>query len=108
MHTEGNEVHTDGDEARAGSTPNIVRWVLIISLFAAIVLLSAIWIFGAASTDDEDSVANVTDRMQNAEDDGTATDSIVSGDDTFTLDDSEGDTPLAEPVNQGDEGEQAP
>jgi hypothetical protein len=51
MPTEGNEIHTDVDDARAASTPNVVRWVLLISLFAAIVLLTAIWVIGAASSD---------------------------------------------------------
>lgn len=50
MHTEGNEVHSEVDEARAGSTPNVLRWILAISLIAAIALLSAIWIFGATTT----------------------------------------------------------
>ena len=85
MHTEGNEIHAEGDEARAGSTPNIVRWVLGISLLAAILLLSAIWIFGAATTEEEDRVANATDRMENASD-GESTDSQVSGRDEFQFD----------------------
>ena len=67
MHTEGNEIHAEGDEARAGSTPNIVRWVLAISLLAAILLLSAIWMFGAATTDEEDRVATASDRMEKTE-----------------------------------------
>ncbi|MGV3555462.1 MAG: hypothetical protein ACO1OD_09415 [Croceibacterium sp.] len=82
MHTEGNEIHAEADEARAGSTPNIVRWVLAISLLAAVLLLSAIWIFGAATTDEEDRVATATDRIENSED-GESTDSIVSGDEQF-------------------------
>lgn len=99
MHTEGNEIHAEGDEARAGSTPNIVRWVLGISLLAAILLLSAIWIFGAATTDDEDRVATATDRIENANE-GESTDSVVSGRDEFqfeepgnsaTTGDTEGD-----------------
>lgn len=48
MERQGEEVHFETDEARGASTPNIVRWVLGISLFAAIALMSAIWIFGAA------------------------------------------------------------
>ena len=84
MHTEGNEIHTETNEARAGSTPNIVRWVLAISLLAAVLLLSAIWIFGAATTDEEDRVANATDGIENARsEDGESTDSIVSGDEDF-------------------------
>ena len=48
MEREGDEVHVNTDEARSGSTPHIVRYVLFISLFLAIAALSAIWIFGAA------------------------------------------------------------
>jgi hypothetical protein len=77
MRREGEEIHETTDEARAGSTPNIVRWVLAISLLAAIVLLSAIWIFGAATTDNEDRAGHVSDRGANA-DDGGSTGSIVS------------------------------
>jgi len=102
MHTEGEEVHAQVDEARAGSTPNIVRWVLAISLLAAILLLSAIWIFGAATTDKEDRVANATDRIENA-DDGASTDSIVSGDEQFQFDEP---APAAEPATQGEDSPQ--
>ena len=49
MQREGDEVHFETDEARGASTPNIVRWVLAISLFAAIALLSVVWITGAAT-----------------------------------------------------------
>ena len=49
MERQGDEVHFDTDEARGASTPNIVRWVLAISLFAAIVLLSIVWMTGAAT-----------------------------------------------------------
>lgn len=49
MERQGDEVHFETDEARGASSPNIVRWVLGISLFAAIALLSVIWISGAAN-----------------------------------------------------------
>ena len=94
MHTEVNEIHAEGDDARAGYTPNIVRWVLGISLLAAILLLSAIWIFGAATTEEEDRVANATDRMENAGD-GESTDSQVSGRDEFQFDTA---TPTPQPA----------
>lgn len=51
MPTNGNDIHAEIDDARAGSTPNIVRWVLGISLLAVIVLLTAIWVIGAWSSD---------------------------------------------------------
>lgn len=58
MEQRGDEVHFETDEARGASTPNIVRWILAISLLAAIVLLSLIWMTGAATQrDDEDEVS---------------------------------------------------
>jgi len=44
MQRVGDEVHLDDDEARGGSTPHILRYVLIISLVLAIGAMSAIWI----------------------------------------------------------------
>ena len=53
METQGREVHLEENEARAGSTPRIVRYVLLISLALAVIALSAIWIVGAISTPDD-------------------------------------------------------
>ena len=47
MERHGDEVHIETDEVRSGSTPHIVRYVLVISLFLAIAALSLIWITGA-------------------------------------------------------------
>ena len=49
MERQGDEVHIDVDEARAGATPHVMRYVLVISLLLAIAVLSAIWIIGAVS-----------------------------------------------------------
>jgi hypothetical protein len=49
MERHGEEVQLDEDEARGGSTPHIVRYVLFFSLLMAIVALSAIWITGAVT-----------------------------------------------------------
>ncbi len=49
------EIHIDAEKARAGSTPHIVRYVLIISLFLAIVALSVIWITGALTSSERSS-----------------------------------------------------
>lgn len=76
MERQGDETHLKTDEARAASTPNIVRWVLGISLFAAIALLSIIWITGAATQSGEDEIS-VSEQMKDRED-LEATDSIVS------------------------------
>ena len=47
MERNGDEVHLTEREASGGEQPHIVRWVLGISLFLAVGLLSAIWIIGA-------------------------------------------------------------
>nr|WP_294850276.1 hypothetical protein [uncultured Sphingomonas sp.] len=49
MRRVGDEVDLDATEARAGVTGQGVRWVLIISLIAVVIALSAIWITGALS-----------------------------------------------------------
>lgn len=49
MQKFGDEVHIETDEARGGSTPHIVRYVLLISLTLAIIAMSTIWIIGALS-----------------------------------------------------------
>ena len=48
MRRIGEEVQLEEDEARGGSTPHIVRYVLFFSLAMAIIAMSAIWITGAA------------------------------------------------------------
>lgn len=47
MERHGDEVHVQTDEARGGSTPHIVRYVLAISLVLVILALSAVWMTGA-------------------------------------------------------------
>jgi hypothetical protein len=54
------EIHSETDAARAGSTPNVVRWILAISLLAVIVLLSIVWITGALIQNDIEKEANVS------------------------------------------------
>lgn len=49
MERQGDEVHVHTEEARSGSTPHIVRYVLTISLLLVIVALSAVWITGAVN-----------------------------------------------------------
>ncbi|MCW1430365.1 hypothetical protein [Novosphingobium sp. JCM 18896] len=47
MERHGDEIHINTEDARGGSTPNIVRYVLLISLLLVIVALSAVWMTGA-------------------------------------------------------------
>ncbi|RJY09962.1 hypothetical protein [Aurantiacibacter aquimixticola] len=51
-YKKGDEIHIEDDEATGASKEGVVRWVLGISLLAAIAFLSFIWIFGALSQGD--------------------------------------------------------
>lgn len=51
MQRLGEEVHLHEDEARGGSTPHIVRYVLLTSLLLAVLAMSAIWISRALIED---------------------------------------------------------
>jgi hypothetical protein len=78
MRQDGNQVHVEVDEARAASTPNVTRWVLSISLLAVIILLSAIWIIGAWSSDQHTQTADAQIRAEQKAGGGGPNDSIVS------------------------------
>ncbi|MBO9518241.1 MAG: hypothetical protein J7493_09255 [Porphyrobacter sp.] len=77
MANEQDEIHAETDAARAGSTPHIVRWILILSLFAAIVALSLIWITGAATRGPGPQNVEYTEAAPGSSTEGSTTDSIV-------------------------------
>ena len=51
MERRGDEAHVTTTEARSGSTPHIVRYILVISLFLAIVAMTIIWVTGALTSE---------------------------------------------------------
>ncbi|MET1754266.1 hypothetical protein ABVV53_02140 [Novosphingobium sp. RD2P27] len=55
MENEGREVHIERNDARAGSTPHIVRYVLLIGLGLAIVALTVVWVTGAMNANQSGS-----------------------------------------------------
>ena len=55
MERQGDEIHVETDEVRGGSESNVVRYVLIISVILAVVILSIIWMTGALSQSDAES-----------------------------------------------------
>ncbi len=78
-YKKGDEIHIEDDDATAGSKTGHVRWILGISLFVAIALLSAIWIFGAWSqgdTEEEITQSAVLDE-QSSEEPGDNTDGLL-------------------------------
>ena len=55
METHGREVHIDSDEARAGSTPHVVRYILGISLALVIVAFAVIVMTGALNSNNSNN-----------------------------------------------------
>lgn len=99
MHRDGNEVHVSETEASGGSKEGVVRWVLVISLLAAIVLLSAIWMFGAATQGDVEEEATVSGQMDSASDSPDATTDTVLGTDAVETDTTQGGATDDSPLN---------
>ncbi|HEY6871077.1 MAG TPA: hypothetical protein VI199_15085 [Novosphingobium sp.] len=58
----GNPIRIQTDEARAGSTPSVVRYVLAIGLVLAILALSAVWISGALTSPQGERAGHVTNQ----------------------------------------------
>jgi len=61
MRHEGDEIHIETDDARAGENSHVGRYVLGVSLALAIAALSAIWITGALTSPQ----AGSNDRVSN-------------------------------------------
>jgi hypothetical protein len=80
MERRGDETHIETDEARGGESTGVMRWVLGISLLLAIGLLSAIWIFGAATQGDVESEVTASGAQTAMDDGGEGTDSILGTD----------------------------
>ena len=64
MHTEGETVHVNETEASAGSKEGVVRWVLVIGLVLAVVVLSIVWITGSASKRGAVGDQSASDKLQ--------------------------------------------
>lgn len=45
------ETHVDAEQARAGETSNVVRWVLGISLTLAVIAMTAAWLLPTLADD---------------------------------------------------------
>ncbi|RKF21669.1 hypothetical protein D6851_06425 [Altericroceibacterium spongiae] len=81
MERKGDEFHVSTDEARGGSTPNVTRWVLIISVVLAIILLSASWMLPALTDEEADAglssgamIPQTGQNAQNTDNDGVLLD----------------------------------
>lgn len=64
MENRGGEIHMDTNEARGGSTPHVVRWVLIVGLVLAVGFLSLTWITGALGARHAEEDVAVSDQLQ--------------------------------------------
>lgn len=69
METKGNEIHVERNEARAGSTPGVVRYILAISLVLVVIAFAIIVMTGALSSNQhndrqDDSQRALTEQQQ--------------------------------------------
>lgn len=60
MERQNEEVHVTTEEARGGKTGMGVRYVLAISLVLAIVVLSALWLFGSQGPEQSGQAAETS------------------------------------------------
>ncbi len=67
MHKEGEEIHVETDEVRGGSSSGVVRWVLLIGLVVAIILLSITWMTGAVVSTNDEPAGDVSGQVDPAE-----------------------------------------
>jgi hypothetical protein len=44
-----NQTHIETDDARAGQTPHVVRWMLGVSLALAVIAMTVVWLVPALS-----------------------------------------------------------
>lgn len=70
------ETHIDDDDARAGATPGVMRYVLGISLLLAIIAMTIAWVTGALTQGAAESAATVTGTVEATD---TADDSSMDG-----------------------------
>lgn len=88
--------HLDTTEARAGSTSGTVRRVLIIGVLLGIILLGAVWIIGAATSNDDTHEATASERIADSQDaaqESDDTDGLVGMEDDAASFGSEGTSP---------------
>ena len=97
MERQGDEVHVNEREASGGSKEGVVRWILIVGLLLAIVLLSVIWMTGALTQGDVEEEATVSGEIRSQEG-GESTDSIIM-DDADAMDNAEPADDTAVPVD---------
>jgi preprotein translocase subunit SecF len=67
MAGERDGIHIETDEARGGSTPHVVRWILGIGLFLVITAFTIIVLIGASSQGDVEEEANVSNVVRDQE-----------------------------------------
>ena len=95
MDHNGDDVHISTDDARGGATPHVMRWVLIISVVLAVILLSASWMLPAI-TESESNESLTSGAMMPKSEADTGTDGVLLNDGTPEQD------PLAEKKQDND------
>ena len=103
MNEEDREIHLDTDDARAGSTPNVVRWVLAIGLLLAVIGMSLAWIIPAMSRKDrnESVSAQINSQIEDTRQDPNVVPSSAANVKTPSQAPDEGAVPSVANSSQG-------
>ena len=73
------EIHIEDDDAMAGEKSGRMRWVLGISLLAAIIAMTLVWVIPALSQGDAEEEATLSGRLEAQTDaEGDETDGIIT------------------------------
>ena len=73
------EIHIEDDDATAGEKSGRMRRVLAISLLAAVVAMTLVWVIPALTQGDAEEEATLSGRMEAQSDaDGDSTDGIIT------------------------------
>lgn len=107
-YKQGDEIHIEDDDASAGEKTGHMRWILAISLLAAVVILSAIWMFGAFTQGDTEEEITMREQPQTADEDSPVADleggseagdiDGVIGDDDNDVEEIEGSTEMQDGI----------
>jgi len=76
MDDNNKEIHIEDDDARAGATPGVMRYVLGFSLLLAIIAMTLVWIIPSLYEGDVEGARTATERVEEMQDDGLQTEKI--------------------------------
>jgi hypothetical protein len=76
MRNDDKGIHIEDDDARAGETPGVMRWVLGISMLLAVIAMTLVWVIPAMMETDVETQGTATGRTEEMREDGVPAEDI--------------------------------